>query len=318
MSAILRRKRKTRPQRACHPCRLRKVKCDYQTPCKTCVERDHPELCSKEEDQPPPKRVNAGPSPSYPLHNESEEMWTPSRSEWYQMCSTLSSVERSLQELRQDMAKLLAGPQLVSETLFSSVSGSPELAIPGDGSKDPTAFGLPPNSNTLEDTVYLGGNSVPAMVIALGLDEHQDAVKELLRKSILPVFGLDNESATYPFVDLWGIPHGSTRRIELLTKLLPADADCIQIFRQYRDTAHVIYPGLIDIAQFESDLSVFLTARLTEPYTAQIGGLAKQSVYGRDIHWLGLLFSALASGFQCSNLPRKERQMKSQVYGTYS
>jgi hypothetical protein len=32
------------------------------------------------------------------------------------------------------------------------------------------------------------------------------------------------------------------------------------------------------------------------------------------LHWLGLLFATLASGFQCSDLPRKERQIKSQVY----
>jgi hypothetical protein len=192
-----------------------------------------------------------------------------------------------------------------------------ELSAPKERGKDSTDHHLPPNSSILEDTVYLGGNSVPAMVIALGWNHDQNAVNELLDKSILPVFGLDNDSATYPFVDLWGIPHGSPRRIELLTKLLPADADCIQVFRQYRDTAHVIYPGLIDIIKFESDLSAFLTARRTCPYEAQVGGLARHHVYGQNIHWLGLLFAALASGFQCSNLPRKERQMKSQVYGIF-
>lgn len=34
---ILRRKRKAREYKACYPCRQRKVKCDQQVPCKTCL-----------------------------------------------------------------------------------------------------------------------------------------------------------------------------------------------------------------------------------------------------------------------------------------
>lgn len=37
-------------------------------------------------------------------------------------------------------------------------------------------------------------------------------------------------------------------------------------------------------------------------------------VYGKSLSWLGLLFATLGSGIQSSELPRKERQMKSQVY----
>lgn len=47
--------------------------------------------------------------------------------------------------------------------------------------------------------------------------------QEVLGKSILPMFGLDNESATYPFVDLWGLPHGSLARAQELAKALPTD-----------------------------------------------------------------------------------------------
>jgi hypothetical protein len=306
LSALLRRKRKTRPQRACQPCRLRKVKCNYNVPCTTCVERHHPELCSIENDEQPPKRSAAAASAA-----DSDEPWTPSKSEWYQMCTSLSSVEQSLRQLQHDMGLLLASrPQ--PSGIVSSGEQSPETSAAESGTTG-SLQGLPNNSSLSEHAVYLGGNSVPAMVVALGLDDDKDAVKELLGKSILPVFGLDNESATYPFVDLWGVPHGSVQRIQLLSKLLPADADCIQIFRQYRDTAHVIYPGLIDIVQFEGDLSVFLSNR-RNGLTSQ----TSQAVFGRDLHWLGLIFAVLASGFQCSSLPRKERQMKSQVYGIQS
>lgn len=158
-----------------------------------------------------------------------------------------------------------------------------------------------------------------AVALASNNDMNDVAVQDLLNKSVLPMFGLDNESATYPFVDLWGIPHGSFRRIEMLCKLLPpTDADSMQIFKQYRDTAHVIFPGVVDILEFESDLLDFLRHRSSGQLSVQAGSLAEQTVYGKTLHWLGLLFAVLASGFQCSDLPRKERQMKSQVYGTVS
>jgi Fungal Zn(2)-Cys(6) binuclear cluster domain len=38
--------RKTRATVACLPCRMRKVKCDCQHPCETCVRRGHADICS--------------------------------------------------------------------------------------------------------------------------------------------------------------------------------------------------------------------------------------------------------------------------------
>ncbi|KAL4902693.1 hypothetical protein BDW74DRAFT_180395 [Aspergillus multicolor] len=43
---VLRLKRKQRESKACYPCRQRKVKCDGNQPCRTCVKRDHPEICA--------------------------------------------------------------------------------------------------------------------------------------------------------------------------------------------------------------------------------------------------------------------------------
>jgi hypothetical protein len=171
------------------------------------------------------------------------------------------------------------------------------------------------NNNITGEAVHLGGNSVPAMVVALGRGSDEEAIQELLRKSVLPLFGLDNQSATYPFVDLWGLPHGSLSRIDELCKLLPSDADILQFFRQYRDTAHVLYPGIVDILQFESDLTHFLISRAAKAANVNREPHTEQDVYGKSLHWVGLLFATLASGCQCSGIPRKERQLTSQVYG---
>jgi hypothetical protein len=44
LNDMIRNKRKAGSQRVCQPCRLRKVKCDYGVPCRTCVKRDYPML----------------------------------------------------------------------------------------------------------------------------------------------------------------------------------------------------------------------------------------------------------------------------------
>lgn len=43
---VLRLKSREREAHACYPCRKRKVKCDGHNPCRTCVRRKHPQICS--------------------------------------------------------------------------------------------------------------------------------------------------------------------------------------------------------------------------------------------------------------------------------
>lgn len=297
-------KRRARPQKVCRPCRLRKVKCSYELPCQTCIERGHPELCQYMAD-PPVKRVAVESSMS---RGDDGEQFTPSREEWDTLQNRLANIESLLLEVK-DRAVATA------HTRRSDLSRSNETDEEGSVS-DPGNPAILARRAFSNNAVYLGGNSVPAMVTALATEQNSDIeVQSLLSRSVLPIFGLDNDSATYPFVDLWGIPHGSFQRIELLLKLLPGtDGECIRFFKLYRDTPHVIFPGVVDIAEFESDLLDFLRMRSTTALTIGAGPLAAQTVYGKSLSWLGLLFATLGSGIQSSELPRKERQMKSQVY----
>jgi hypothetical protein len=161
-------------------------------------------------------------------------------------------------------------------------------------------------------TIHIGPSSVPALIMALGRGDSQYGVQDLLgKKNMLPIFGLDNESATYPFVDLWGLPHGSIARANELANAFPSDSECLSFFRCYRETAHVVYPAVADIEGIESDLLLFLINRAS----SQGGvGVSEEQIYGKNFHWIGLLFAILASGCQCSTLPRKERELTSQVY----
>ena len=300
------RKRKARGQRACNPCRQRKVKCNYETPCKTCVDRNHPNLCRY---QLPSKRHDLGSS----IENLSPNNGT-KRPEWERLCAKLDNVDHSLQELKRELRSLGAGDPPPLATRKLSLVDWTSQALTGDV-VETSAQEIRANNDLTGETVHLGANSVPAMVVALGSGTSEDTIKELLHKSVLPLFGLDNQSATYPFVDLWGLPHGSSSRIDELCKLLPSDADTLQFFRHYRDTAHVLYPAVVDIRQFESDLTHFLISRAAN--AANVNGEPRtgQDVYGKSLHWVGLLFATLASGCQCSGIPRKERQLTSQVYG---
>ena len=310
LTDILRRRRKARGQRACHPCRQRKVKCNYETPCKSCNDRAHPDLCLY---HALPKQTTQGSRAGTFLPKSDDHDGQPGGPNWSWVVAQLDNIEHSLRDLKNFMNQHIAGDDyLLDDEKRPLGSWTP---------KDPRNEIVP---TVIEDVhthdyltgemVYLGANSVPAMVVALGSGCNETMIRDLLSKSVLPLFGLDNQSATYPFVDLWGLPHGSSSRINELCKLVPADADCLQYFRQYRDTAHVLFPGVADITEFESDLMQFLNNR-TRGGGANGKSVTEPNIYGMSLHWIGLLFATLASGCQCSGMPRKERQLTSQVYG---
>lgn len=169
------------------------------------------------------------------------------------------------------------------------------------------------------EVVHLGGGSIPAMFYALQMNQgqaEQSQVQEMLGKTVLPLFGLDNESATYPFVDLWGLPHGSLSRAQELAKALPIDAQMLNFFRCYRDMGYVIYAAIVSPDQLESDITTFLVNRAAQLGTDE--GVTEQQIYGKSLNWLALLFAVLASGAQCSTMPRKERELTSQVYSEFT
>ncbi|WPH00402.1 Hypothetical protein R9X50_00322900 [Acrodontium crateriforme] len=337
---FLRKKRKAREHKACYPCRQRKVKCDLTRPCQTCRDRDHPELCSY---HPPNKRQSAEQGQnlktedhasgigSFGSNNFGNGSVTLGRSEFDMLCTKLNGLEKSISELRQQIQTNAHARQVTHET------STPTRSEPQPGSEGrlrrPTHTDVHGIHTTNEqgEIVHLGGGSIPAMLYSLGqgLNLHnnnnsngtqggdsswQDStqVQELLGKSVLSLFGMDNESSTYPFVDLWGLPHASLQRAEELAKALPNDQQLLSLSRSYRDTSYVIFPGIADMEQFEESLTLFLVNRASQSESPE--GVTEQQIYGRTYGWLGMLFAVLASGAQCSTMPRKERELTSQVY----
>lgn len=69
---------------------------------------------------------------------------------------------------------------------------------------------------------------------------------------------------------------------------------------------------MADIAQFEPDLYDLLQAReqgMVYP------GYSADTVYGKGVGWINLLFAVLAAGCQNSEMPRAERELSSRVLG---
>ncbi|KAK1088801.1 hypothetical protein LTR33_000378 [Friedmanniomyces endolithicus] len=315
---FLRKKRKAREHKACYPCRQRKVRYDEQLwrLCGTCNDRDHPELCSY---HPPTKRQNVERShPRIKAEDGPPEagIVTLGRPEFDLLCSKLDRMESSIAELRRELNNNSASRVVRHGSSASAGAISLNGDVPQRRPTHTDVHGIH-TRNDAGEIVHLGGGSIPAMLYALGQGQGQspeDKIKlqEFLGKSILPLFGLDNESATYPFVDLWGLPHGSLQRAQELAKALPNDTQCLQLFRCYRDLGWVIYPGVAEINQFEQDFTQFLVNRAAT--VGSLDGVTEQNIYGKTYHWLAVLFAVLGSGAQCSTMPRRERELTSQVY----
>jgi hypothetical protein len=243
---------------------------------------------------------------------------TVAREDWDRLCTKLITVESSLSELKSSMRKTSSCAALDDGGNSNNIYNDGQQSGDNDSmAKHFSTYGIHTRNDVTGEMVHLGGASVPALILALsrGGDE-QEGLQELLGKSMLPLFGLDNESSTYPFVDLWGLPHGSAARAAELARALPSDSECLSFFRFFKETAHPIYPVILDIEKFESELLLFLINRASSPSLESEGksGQANQTIYGQSLRWVGLLFAVLGSGCQCSALARKERELTSQVY----
>lgn len=266
VDAIIRTKRKAREPKACYPCHARKVKCDRNFPCDGCVKRDHANLCSYE--RPLKKRIVPDAPESFGESNAlgeafgrdehvepsthadysrmtHESLNRPSalgsasgvsvaRDEWDNMRDKLKDMESTIFNLRMRLDKVEDGQEPVSE------SGSAQAGDASTRSKDassPEREGIHATNTLGEGTVHLGSRSVLAYI--LNNRSGSDQVQALLEGGILPKLGLDNESATYPFVDLWSSDMSSFD-VNTVCSALPSDQQCKQSVETFKTSSPVI------------------------------------------------------------------------------
>ncbi|KAM5453570.1 hypothetical protein MaudCBS49596_002773 [Microsporum audouinii] len=321
IDAIIRTKRKVREPKACYPCHTRKVKCDRNLPCDGCVKRDHADLCSYE--RPSKKRhVNTPP----PL--ESEEMSRNfggsgnvsvgdvemqgisvepgrvliSRVEWESVCSKLKDMERAMSSLRTELEKVDTSALVSPDPLVEQTRVSREEPLSDrEGIHAKNVYG--------SGTVHLGSRSVLAYLLG---GSPKEATQALLEGGLLPKLGLDNETATYPFIDLWS-SDSTTYDIRSVCAALPDDNQCRRLFKYYRNIAAIIYPVLSDLERFEESLDLALRNRAAFGISENDDDELSKP-FGMPTAFVGLLFAVLAAGCQSSDMSGKERELTSQVY----
>ncbi|EXJ91846.1 hypothetical protein A1O3_00396 [Capronia epimyces CBS 606.96] len=312
IDAIIRNKRKVRDPKACYACHRRKVKCDRNLPCDSCVKRDHPELCSYE--RPTKKRRIAlasglnhpegGVSDNHDPLLQSGQYVTVAREQWEIM-------NRELQRLRGATKTESVSPAAIQPDID-------DANLPGTHSRsdDAEREGIHAPSNQM-GMMHLGSRSVLAYMMGLGRSQSaQDTARSLLEENILPQLGLDNESATYPFVDLWSTA-SSMQDVSGLCKAIPDDdlsalLTLHRFFVAYRDVACTMYPVVPDTASFEDTL-IFMLSNRARALRDNLE-LDPNKPYGVSLPWLSLVFAVFASGSQSSARPAKERELTSQVY----
>lgn len=219
VDAIIRNKRKVRDPKACYACHRRKVKCNRELPCDSCVKRDHPELCSYE--RPTKKRRIAMGTHFTRDGSEANDIKDPSLQSGPNVTVPKEQWERVNKELQALKEKLAAAPQNGLNDEDDNVPKAEGLQDEEEGQ------GIHAASNQM-GTMHLGSRSVLAYMSSLGRDEsaHESALS-LLNDNILPKLGLDNDSVTYPFVDLWSTDN-SMKDIDGLCSAIPADDLCRQ------------------------------------------------------------------------------------------
>lgn len=225
IDAIIRTKRKAREPKACYPCHTRKVKCDRNLPCDGCVKRDHADLCSYERPSKKRHTTNSQPhldnaseyyskegsssiraqSQDFPVKSATVETESPDghlepqvsipREDWDNVCNKLKEMENTISGLRNGLEQIEAGNKALATSYPHSIDTaqrSNRASLEREGIHTTHMYG--------EGTVHLGSRSVLAYILN---KSGSLQAQTLLEGGLLPKLGLDNETATYPFVDLW-------------------------------------------------------------------------------------------------------------------
>ncbi|KAF7587159.1 hypothetical protein BBP40_007667 [Aspergillus hancockii] len=328
-------RRRPRECKTCLPCRASKVRCDRNVPCGNCVKRNF--TCSygrppPTQPKPPlfpdtfPSSASAATTPqlpsisSYvPSSREDAPTAAPYSAEPISDDGLSDTVTISQFEWDEVNSKLRAMEQILASlnSLFQGHAGRKSTNPRSDQSateegKSPASQGLYGPNTMKMGSIHIGSKS--ALIDILDRSKGFDGTAEALPKEdLLAELAMENEAASYPFVDLWSSdPY--TFNIAGVCSVLPEDEQCRRLLGFYKDIGAVLYPVLPDVTKFERDTNQMLQNRLRAQgvYRPDVNGLVKP--FGMNLPFVSLLFAVLASGCQLSDLPLKERELTSWVY----
>lgn len=338
--------RKLRIPKACYPCYKRKVKCDKTSPCSLCVKRGYAHLCTFT--HPPTSKARISP----PQPATSREIWQSKKTirhshccdppntvnptsttgnlviaesgnvlidtqEWQHIQDKLTILSQSIHSLRSQLEipgasrsasstepspKPSPVPLEVTSSTSTTLSPTPLPTIDeekAEGVRTRNALGGSP--------VHCGSESVTAFLLE---KSHQQSV--FRQDSVLSQLALDNQSATYPFLDLWSSNITSYSN-ESVCAALPEDSICRRLLCYYHDVRLTLYPVIANFDQFQKDIHALLSHRTLQGLCGN-NSIDSAAPYGFSISFVGILFAVLASGCQVSDFTKKERSSMCQLY----
>lgn len=232
-------RRKSRAPKSCYPCYRRKVKCDRNSPCTLCVKRGYPHLCTFDH---PVKDTKPLESPS-----TSQESQSLGRKDKTMCCATntTASIKQSgnvlvdtrewrtvnnrLAELSQSITALRSRLEIASTPPSSTLPSpssedeqpSPKIACQKRTASEEGAGGVRMRNVLGGSPVHCGSGSVLAFLL------ERPGVSIFREDSVLSQLGLENHSATYPFLDLWSSDIASYSN-ESVCAALPEDSICLR------------------------------------------------------------------------------------------
>lgn len=265
------RRRRNRRPKACRVCRARKVRCDFEKPCGTCVLHYHPQLCIYD-------RVSTTIHERSDLAAESPTDRSTSRGSPHSHSPILQTRRR---------------------TCVDS-STSPSITQPDDllAILDHIAVGAKASCEK---------DAINGQVTFVGRRAHATVFRTLLSylpertlpdsASVETVFGLTNRTISQPFVSLWN----TTARVTVgdIVHSLPLAEICLRYYHSYQQTGHLFFPVIDDIGALERNLCTVLERLITEDdeqssFPPQLAAHLPHS----ELAGYALLFAVLASGCQ--------------------
>ncbi|EME81199.1 uncharacterized protein MYCFIDRAFT_77113, partial [Pseudocercospora fijiensis CIRAD86] len=283
-------KRNRRPK-ACQPCRDRKVRCDQEEPCDTCIRRSHPDLCVYATRRLP------------------------------SVAAQVSSLETRDTRGFDQTFDVRSNDALSSIPLPNNQTGGEEDDTDGG---DELIQSLDKTSSTLKhmiktdrwtgETVFLGRNCSATFFTKLTHPQTKIPISDTLMPfnvSWGAAFGLTNRTTLHPFGSLWTAA-GTTNLKEIL-QALPATEICMTYYRTYQKVVAPFYPFVMDLEAFEGRLCVFLPKLAELGLEAALEAAITDGTF-RDAAWYGMFFGILAAGCQFSDADVKERLPRTRVF----
>ncbi|GAQ34973.1 Zn(II)2Cys6 transcription factor [Aspergillus niger] len=306
---LLKNKRKSRGIRSCFPCRHRKVRCDGQVPCSSCVKRSHPELCrvptsseTGNEDFLPSASADVpqGPTQNYNSTNlENDTLSANPGDATAALISRLEAIEEQIASLKADLLATAAATTTTPASQPSPRTGS-VARLPGmrvrPASKSPGRYVV---EDATGATIYLGRHADAPLALGCRQTTMSAMTGDLSLQDVLINQCMPR---AYPFINLWG----AEATLSDVCQTLPEDSDVIRYWQAYQTKAYPFYPALAAIDEFAQALFAFLDQRM----------LAHEAMTPPEepsSSWMALLFAVLACGVQFSDDPIQERDLRSKV-----